>query len=309
MPYTNYPHGVTSFGIPLFGGPAGAPIPFNKALFVDSRVGYDARGRNDVTRDKPLASLGRALELVQSYDVIYVAGDFREEGLETPNTVQDVSIVGCGTNPHHPHIGTIKGGATLRPPASPTVATPLLTVRGQGWKFVNLLIDCPVDEAGIVLSRNAASGDDEVDSSHAQFFNCRFDSGLIGIKNAGGASFVQVKGCRFFRMTGSGAAGIKCTSTAVAVPLNWEIEGCVFMDNASHVLSSMSYSAILRNVFGRFTGTLSVDVQNNSAQGEYNVITGNYLSGTYDSTAYPPGSNNEWGGNYGVAGITSADPS
>ena len=174
------------------------------------------------------------------------------------------------------------------------------------------MFDCPVDEAAIYLERNALSGTSEYDASHAVVEGCRFTSGLLGIKNAGGCSYVRVNGNHFEALSGSGAAGIKCTSTAVAVPLAWIIEKNYFFNNASHILSSMSYSTIRDNVFGRFTATLSIDIddQPSANQGEYNVITRNYLSGTYGATAYPPGSNNEWAGNNNSlsGGVTDADP-
>jgi hypothetical protein len=183
-------------------------------------------------------------------------------------------------------------------------------VRGRGWKFVNILFDCPVDAAAVKLERNALSDVSEYDASHASFINCRFDSGLIGIENAGGCGFVTVEDCKFYRMSGSGSAAIKCTSTAVAVPLNWIIKDNVFSNNVAHILNSMSYSTLIGNIFARFTGSVSVDLYNtpSAGQGEYNVVTGNYLSGTYNATGYPAGSNNEWAGNQNVAGVTTADP-
>lgn len=278
-------------------------------FFVDTRNGLDTyEGEN---WDTPLATMAQALSFARSYDTIVVRGDVREE-LTGSHTVFDLTILGMGNRPRHATTG-YDGASVWRPPASPTTATPLLKVRAQGWRFVNLLFDCPVDAAAVYLERNANDGpaNGEYDASHAEFIGCRFESGLIGIQNAGGCGFVLVDDCRFLRLSGSGAAGIKCTSTGVAVPLNWEIRNSRFLHNASHILSSMSYSLIEGNHFGRFTATLSIDIddQPSANQGEYNIITGNYLSGTYSATAYPPGTNNEWAGNQNVAGITTADPS
>ena len=249
---------------------------------------------------------------LSSNDEIYFVGNVREE-LSTPAGVFDVKIIGAGNSPRHADGHTGNNGysaSTWKPPASPTAATALLNVRQQGWEFHNILFDCPVDAAAVKLLRDAGAGDLERDAGHAKFIACRFDSGKVGIENAGGAGFVLVKGCRFYRLTESGGAGIKCTSTSVAVPLNWQIIDNHFANNASHILSSMSYSLIKGNTFGRFTATLSVDIddQPSANQGEYNIITENYLTGTYNGTAYPAGSNNEWAGNQNVAGVTTADP-
>ncbi len=276
--------------------------------YVDTRSGSDGDDGN--SWDTALATMSQALTRAASYDTILFKGDVREELTGSP-LIFDLTIIGCGNRPRHANTG-YDGASVWRPPASPTATTPLLKVRAQGWTFKNILFDCPVDAAAIYLERNAIDGvaSGEYDPSHAEFINCRFESGKVGIQNHGGAGFVRVEGCRFYRLTESGGAGIKCTSTGTAVPLNWQIIGNSFMNNASHILSSMSYSEIIGNTFGRFTGTLSIDIddQPSANQGEYNIITQNYLSGTYGATAYPPGSNNEWGGNYGVAGVTSSDP-
>lgn len=277
--------------------------------YVDTVNGADTNsGRN---WDDAFATMDAAFDVVQSYDAILFAGDVREELVASP-LIFDVSIVGMGTRARHANSG-YDGASVWRPPASPTTATPLLKVRAQGWQFYNILFDCPVDAAAVYLERNAVDGvaNGEYDASHASFYNCRFESGLVGIQNAGGCGFVEVENCRFYRLTETGGAGIKCTSTGTAVPLNWQIRNCHFANNYSHILSSMSYSEITNNVFGRFTATLSVDLYNqpSASQGEYNVITGNYLTGSYAATAYPAGSNNEWAGNQNVAGVTTADPS
>jgi hypothetical protein len=259
----------------------------------------------------PYATMAKALTVVETYDHIHFVGDVREE-LTATNLAFDVTIQGHGNRHRHPGWGTAPGSATWRPPASPTATTPLLKVRAQGWRFIDILFDCPVDSAAIYLERNALSGTSEYDAGHAEFYRCRFESGKWGIQNAGGSGFVGVYGCKFYRLTESGGAGIICTSTSVAVPLNWEIKGNHFANNASHILSSMSYSLIKDNAFGRFTATLAIDIddQPSANQGEYNIITGNYLSGTYGATAYPPGSNNEWAGNFNSlsGGVTADDP-
>ena len=305
---------LTINNFPLNGG-AFVPTGGNQ-WFVNTQTDTTARGA-DTNRgnswDKALRTMSRALTLAETGDTIYFVGDIREE-LTGSSLKFDITIVGAGMkhHPDSPGTGYLVGASTWRAPASPTSATPLLKVRGRGWKFVNILFDCPVDAAAVKLERNALSDTSEYDASHAQFIDCRFTDGKYGIQNDGGASFVTVDGCQFQRLNESGGAGIICTSTSVAVPLNWVIKNSEFHNNASHILSSMSYSSIRNNTFGRFTATLSIDIddQPSANQGEYNVIWGNYLSGTYGATAYPPGSNNEWGGNFNSlsGGVTAADP-
>ena len=306
---------VLAFGVPVYGG---ALIPtVGQDWFVDPNADVFVPkkrwgvGKSD---DRPFQTLEEALAACNTGDRIFITGNIREEGLICSNLKFDVHIIGVGGQ-HHPDQPTSAyhpGGAVIRPPASPTATTALLTVRGRGWQFHNIMFDCPVDDAAIDLVRNASADGSEYDASHAIIRDCRFTDGLIGIKNDGGCGFVRVVNNRFQRLTESGGAGIKCTSTSVAVPLNWVIEENEFHNNASHILSSMSYSTIRRNTFGRFTATLAVDLydQPSAGQGEYNVIYNNYLSGTYQATNYPAGSNNEWGGNFNSlsGGVTAADP-
>lgn len=305
---------VIAFGVPVVGG--GFVATSGQDWFVDPNADVFVpktrwgTGKSDLN---PFRTLAEALAACNTSDRIYITGNVREEVI-CSNLKFDVSIIGVGGQ-HHPDQPTAAyhpGGAVMRPPASPTATTALLTVRGRGWTFRNIMFDCPVDDAAIDLVRNASSGVDEYDAGHAIIDNCRFTDGLIGIKNDGGCGFVRVSNSRFQRLTESGGAGIKCTSTGVAVPLNWVIKDNEFHNNASHILSSMSYSTIKDNTFGRFTATLSVDIDDQPSpnQGEYNVIYNNYLSGTYGATAYPPGSNNEWAGNWNSlsGGVTAADP-
>ena len=305
---------LTAFGLPVLGG---AVVPTTgQHWWVDPNAALHTpkysfgHGRS---QDYPLSTLASGLSNAQTGDVILIHGNVREE-VTVSNLKFDMKIVGIGGQ-HHPDQPTSAyhpGASAIRPPASPTATTALVTVRGRGTEFHNIMFDCPVDDAAIDLVRNALSDDSEYDASHAIIDNCRFTDGLIGIKNDGGASFARVSRSRFQRLTESGGAAIKCTSTSVAVPLNWVVQENQFHNNASHVLSSMSYSSLIDNIFGRFTATLSVDLydQPSAGQGEYNVITRNYLSGTYGATAYPAGSNNEWGGNYNSlsGGVTAADP-
>lgn len=319
---------IAVYGFPRTGGGSLVPIR-GKDIYVwaqaRSTATRDVRGGNDgasgVDWKNALRTMQEALSRAKTGDRIFFTGDVREElsiadtGLTDLNLKFDLTIQGVAGLHHadQPGSGTDLydvGSASWRPPSSPTSDTPLLGVYGRGWRFIDVHFDAPVDNAAVKLFRNASSGTSEYDSSHARFIGCRFGDGKVGIENSGGASYCKVLDCDFHGLTESGGAGIKCTSTSVAVPLRWDILGNRFHNNASHILSSMSYSTIKENVFGRFTATLSIDIddQPSSNQGEYNVITRNYLSGTFGITAYPAGTNNEWAGNDNVGGVTSADP-
>jgi len=73
VPYTNFPNGLTSFGIPTFG--AGGLLPFNgNYYYCDYASGDDG---NTGGADNPLKTITRALSLATAgnNDVIFIVGD------------------------------------------------------------------------------------------------------------------------------------------------------------------------------------------------------------------------------------------
>lgn len=251
-------------------------------------------------------TIASALSLMSEGDTLYLSGKFREQ-VTLSNLHGGVSIIGADDRlPAHADAPWPSGASWLAP-ASPTAATPLLTVRSQGVTVQNILFDAPSDAAAIKLERNALSGNSEYDASHFNAVNCRFTSGDTGIENAGGCGFVVIERCRFYDLTNA----IKCTSTAVAVPLRWIVKDhCVFMQNTNHILSTFVDSVIMDNVFGKFT-TVGIKLSQNGA-GTDNVVTRNALSGTYSNVGgyTAAGASDEWGGNYNSlsGGVTASDP-
>lgn len=251
------------------------------------------------------ATIAAALALMSEGDTLYISGKFKEQ-VTLSNLHGGVTIQGADDRlPAHAD-APWPSGASWLPPDSPTAATPLLTIRSQGVTLSNILFDAPSDAAAVKLERNALSGNSEYDASHANIVNCRFTSGSIGIENAGGCGFVIVEDCRFYDLT----SAIKCTSTAVAVPLRWIIRSSVFMTNTNHIQSGMSQCVIIDNVFQGHT-TDAIDLAENAGGGN-NVVCRNALGGTYSVAGgyIVAAASDEWGGNYNSlsGGVTAADP-
>lgn len=275
------------------------------SLYVDTFTGI--AGNEGTSWGSAMLTMTAALAAVQTGGKIYFRGNVREECIGS-NLVFDVSIIGVGSL-HHPDQPTSAyhpGSSTWRAPASPTATTPLLKVRGRGWKFYNIFFDCPVDSSAVYLERNALSDASEYDASHASFINCRFVDGKWGIQDVGGCYNVTVEGCQFKAMT---TAAIANTSTAVANPLNWKVVDNQFpsdtsdFGNVTHIDSPFNSAIIANNIFGtvRSTGKY-IDLTG----GNNNIVTKNLLAGAYEASDYVAGTGDVWYANDAAVTATTA---
>lgn len=285
------------------GVPAGAPIfghVYSRHWFVDAKVGSD--GNTGLKPSRPFATMAKAISLVDSGDVIHFRGKVREH-VTADVGLSDVTIVGASNKPRHADDHTeengVRGssGATWMAPASPTALTPNLTVKGQGWRFINFLMaSSTTDAPGIKLDRNQLSGDDEIDGGHAEFHGMRFDACPIGIQVAT-TGFIGVYNS-YFR--GCTTSGIGSTTGGGGSNGYWDIRGNRFMDNGTHILVPLLQSTVWGNISGKFT-TKGFNLTN----GSYNSVHGNYLSGDYDA-GYVAGTSDDWAGNFSMD-VTSAE--
>lgn len=278
-----------------------SPVP---DLFVDAKVG--ANSNDGLSWAAPLATMAQALSMVQTGGRVFFRGKIAEE-IVGSNLKFDVTIIGVGGLHHadEPSSAYHPGASVWQPPASPTATTPLLKVRGRGWKFVNILFDCPVDSAGVYLERNALSDVSEYDASHASFYGCDFRNGLYGIQDVGGCFNVHIEDCLFETLdaTTSGT-GIICTSTAVAVPRKWRVINCYFSVDSStegnerHIVGAFNSMLVKNSVFGTVKATAKyIDFTG----GTGNVVYQCLLMGAYDTSDYVGGTGDSWAGNQSLS--------
>lgn len=291
MALTNFPNGVSSFGMPVLGSPW--VQPFGNVWFVNGGSGAGGTG-GDGSRDAPFPTMDEAFDNVSSGDTIFFKGNIKEQ-LSTPAGIFDVTIVGCGTSPRHADAHTDNNGysaATWKQPSSATALTPLLKVQQQGWRFVNFLFAAGVASTPAVdLFRDGGSGDAERDASHAAFYGMRFDAGPMGIRANGGPAFITVMGCLFRGQTTTAIANT--TGAGIGTNLCWNVSGNRFFDNVNHLVAPLSQATIADNMFGKFT-TKGVDLTGGAG---YNVVTKNLMTGDYDA-GYVAASNDDWAGNF-----------
>jgi len=241
--------------------------PFQKHWFVD---GWDGNDGNDGSEDAPFLTMAVALAAVSSGDVVHLRGRIQEQ-ITAPQDVFDVTIIGTPNRPRHGTADGVQQGypAQWNPLATAT-ATPNLTLREQGWTIENILFDAPDAAAAVKLSRGEIAAN--MDASHATLRNCRFTSGGTGIEDAGGHFNVLVEGCVFHALTN----GIKCTSTAIAVPSNWQILNNEFMGNTSDIIISLNDSTIQGNK--HHMALPIVNTVYNTAQGARNIVAFNFYA-------------------------------
>jgi len=155
MPFTNFPNGATSFGIPMVG--VGTSIPRGGAntrdqgtvWFVDDVNGADGQTGTDPTN--ALKTIGRALTLANSGtgDTIFVA----------PGSYNELVVV---TKDYISIIGSIQGGYE-RPDIGGAVGV-ALSVSGQGFVMRNCRVFATGNADAVIQTGNGF-----------EYSNCVFD--------------------------------------------------------------------------------------------------------------------------------------
>lgn len=217
---------------------------------------------------------------LQSRDTIILGGVLREQAV-TPDDICDVTVYGAANRPRQATSGGVPtgGGAYWTyPSSSPAATTPLIEVVAQGWTFENICFNPYTSSGAIRVTADAV--DDSIDGGHLLVNNCYFvggGAGQLGIENNGGSGFCKIQNSRFLLL----ASAIKCLSTSKAVPLAWEILDNWFAQNTNDIVSSLSYSYILRNQFmtaGAGAVNKVISTTFNAVQGGNNHVCLNQFS-------------------------------
>ena len=317
--YTDFPNGVTSFGIPQFGFGKIVTAAMGSTWFVNSNStangvaeppgsdGNDGRSPTSAFR-----TMAKAFSVIKSGDVINFVGRVGEQ-LVTPVNIFDVTVNGCGNRPRHADatpVGGAFGGAQWGAPSSgAVVGQATLRVLQQGWRFTNFLWTSQGSTAACLeIVRNAGAGDLERDASHASVLGCRFAGAGIGIRGGVAGTFteipfnVEVGYSQFDGMTIAISAAIQCNQ--------WYIHDNFFGANTNQIIVPAIAFLIKNNSIGPFTAAAnSGGVDLNGGTGT-NQVTGNNLSGTYSIAGgyRVGGAGDNWYGNVSSAGLTTADP-
>lgn len=304
MPLTNFPQGVSSYGVPML-PPQGSV--YGHHYFVDAKVGLDAYTAEQNAPDKPFATMSRAFAVIKSGDVIHMRGKVREQ-LTTPAGVFDVTIIGAGNRPRHADDHTesngLRGssGATWTAPASGSTATPLLTVQQQGWRIHGIVFQLSGDaDACIYVHKTDDSGDDERDGGHLELSYCKLQ-GTVGTPagngiEMNGVGFVSVRDCLIFGF----AAGMIKSGAAGGQVGWWEVINNRFDDCTVGIDVPFYRSVIEGNKF-----ISNVTVEMDLTDGNDNIVINNYFNGNDAFETNIAGTNDQWFPNY-ASDSASAD--
>lgn len=289
MAFSNFPNGVASYGIPQIGVPSihSMPkLPNGKVRIVGANGEYST-----------IASAVAAC--VDGDTILLTPGtDYDEKGINTPQGVDFVSIIGMGNQPR-----------STRWRNSANTASPHITLRGSGWTLRNIYFAGGTADYCVELLRDAT-----YNASESRILGCIFNGGSGHIESNGGVSNVIIDGNRFINARGGSATtpgAIIATSTAQAVPTNWVVSNNMFFNCNDVINCGMSRSLVTRNTFqatghdGAATRVLCLADVTNGSPGDYNFVTQNVLgvagAVVYNNDAtlkFQDGANSVWADNY-----------
>ena len=272
MTLTNFPFGVSSFGIPQVGGSSGRTAGgsvFGKTLFVEPANGSD--GHNGLSPDHPLKSLTQAFVLVKDWDTIQCAPGNYSGNYDTPINADAafVSLVGVQA--------TDMGVAPWAAPSD--TALPIINVKARGWKISGFEFEGMTGSSAIRMTKTIGL------VNRCDFFqvdNCLFSGGKIGIEFYGGGTYWRILNNHFSLLTTAGGAAIYITDSSFQIPALGEISGNRFDNNINHIdanAKGFSDTVIRGNVFQQEgvaqTTTIVFDLIGGAAGG--NQVIGNWF--------------------------------
>jgi len=200
MGLTNFPNGVSSFGMPVMPGVRNI---FGNVWFVNGNTGAGSDSNNGKSTQYPVATIGKAVSLASAYDTIYVkpvapgtdASDpgVYEENVEIPYAKHGMSLIGV-------HYGNPAYGPKVRNDAAGyvfDVLAPNTLISGFNVHRYN-----SNSGTGGIRLRGEATWETYAGSQGSMIHNCAVryaqdaDSGGPGILIEGGL-MSAVKGCFF----------------------------------------------------------------------------------------------------------------
>lgn len=282
-------------------------LAFGTRYYVDSVNGLD--GNAGLTWATALKTIAAAVALAVAGDIITYRGSFNE-AVVIPVTKTGLQLIGNGTGPNQAQWTAPDDGVCLtinatdvlaastkfRPPAY-TSGTPAAIVLG-GAGYARIIGNRFQGKAGskcAIYSPVCDSDNVKIQGNEFIYLNnitTVYGAAILGVE-AGGLSYSSwvIKGNDFNApVEGINICGRGCL-----------IEGNHFRVNGLKADNSMGA------VTGSAGSKKMIDLSGTSSNS--NHVHGNYLGGAYNATLYAASAgNDDWSGNYNIAGITAANP-
>tara|TARA_Y100000310_G_scaffold345771_1_gene469637 strand:- start:2546 stop:3487 length:942 start_codon:yes stop_codon:yes gene_type:complete len=256
MSFTNFPNGLTSFGMPVVGG-FGRPQTGNM-YWVDKDHDNASDGNTGLEKDTPLSTVQAGVDKCVSgnHDVVFVTTASTAYAENVTVTSKDyVSIVGLGLGEWgrpdiHPSSGIALAISLSQGFHSESVYylsddDDAVTCDSEGWLFSNCKFQGNSD--GLLLKGYAT--DDSYSAGQGMAYQCGFESnGAAGVKieHAETSSGIGSWGNRFidcYFRDNTGAdflSAVGSTGGGAGIFTRLLIQGCQFLDDgASHVYMDM----------------------------------------------------------------------
>lgn len=211
MAITNFPNGVSSFGVPVMGAGVSIPPTTGTYFFVDSGTGSDSN--DGLSTENPLATIGAAVDkcTASAGDVIVVFPGHAENISAATSLVVDVAgvqIIGLGHGNNRPVLTFTATGGTIEMDAANTRLSNLVLLSSISAVVVGINVDAHHVTLDNLEFQYDATGDDFVTMVDVDAFdyctirNCRFiaESGAAGAEQAlrlDDTHFLIVQDCFF----------------------------------------------------------------------------------------------------------------
>lgn len=309
MGLTNFPNGITSFGVPVLGGSgmAGGLVAFKKVYFVDRQYGNDGNSGLSTGVGQAFRTIQQALDVVRDSDSIIVlpSTTYNEQlttGLApgTPTAVPDapsgqgryVTLMGASNTKwafDSPQIYNVDGD------------TACLTVRSPGFRISGFrlvgdtgspkCIYAPITGASSTVGTNWPAGM-QVDNN---MFYGAVDA-CSGIAMQAVMMFrIFENTFDYFPSTGTGAI-VNVTGGFSTYPRGY-IMNNIFTNNKDNIVAPYGSTLISGNIIGdNHVNPVTQGIV--LTGGNSNTVTMNVLGGAdYGSAMYVAASGDNWSGN------------
>jgi len=310
MTLTNFPNGISSFGVPVLGGGKGV-VAYRKVYFV-SKHESGSDGNSGLSVDQAFATVQKALDTVSDEDTIIVLRGSYDEQLTTGQfpgrqSVLDTAVAGRGR--WCQLIGASQGQWAFDSPQlyNEAGSTATLIVRAPGWRISGFrlvgdtgsptIVRLQFNQAGSTADTNWAPG--------TTIDNCVFYGAVAncdGLDFEGAPPDVRILD-NIFELFPSTGTCILSSSSGVAQANRCTISGNQFIDNVNSIdMNPRGFNAsnIINNyIMNGHVNTLVVGFDNTG--GNDCLVAGNYLGGdtadSYGDAHYVAGTGDHWIGN------------